>query len=127
VRVILNAVCGCTAAACLWLAVMFVVLHRPGFERGLVMSLLFVGQSLFALAVLNQWISGRVWRVLALAGSAAIAWAGANAFANTLNRPHFEGFTLLIGAALALQGLLTGHQLITSRFTPSSKVHRFGN
>src|SRR5690348_4841501 len=106
---------------------MFVVLHRPGFERGLVMSLLFVGQSLFALAVLNQWISGRVWRVLALAGSAAIAWAGANALANTLNRPHFEGFTLLIGAALALQGLLTGHQLITSRFTPSSKVHRFGN
>lgn len=123
----LNAVCGFTAAACLWLAVMFVVLRHSGFERGFVMSLLFVGQSLFALAVLNQWVVGGVWRALALAGSAAIVWAGVKAVANTLNGPHFEGFALIIGASLVLQGLLVGSQLITSRFTPSSKVHRFGN
>lgn len=126
-RLIVNAVCSFTAAACLWLAVMFVVLHRPGFERGVLMSLLFVAQSLGALAVLNQWVAGALWRAVGLAGAAAIVWSGGNVVAKTLNGPHFEGFALLIGAALVLQGLLTAHQLITSGFTPSSKVHRFGN
>ena len=91
------------------------------------MSLLFVAQSLLALAVVNHWLSGAAWRVLAAAGAAGIVWAGSRATANTLNGQHFEGFALIIGAALVLQGLLTARHLITTHFTSSSKVHQLGN
>jgi hypothetical protein len=126
-RIALNVLCGFTLAACLWLSVMFVVLHRPGFERGLAMSLMFVAQSLLTLAVVNHRLAARAWRIPAGAGAAGIVWAGGNAIAQTLNSQHFEGFALLIGAALVLQGLLTGQDLITTHFTSSSKVHQFGN
>ena len=126
-RIVLNILCGFTAVACLWLAIMFVALHRPGFEGGMLTSALFLAQTLLALAVLNGWLPGGVWRVLVLVGAAGIVWAGARAIANTLYGHQFEGFALIIGAALALQGVLTAGQLITTRFTSSSKVHQFGN
>ena len=56
-RLILNGLCWFTAAASAWLAVMFVVLRHPAFERGFGMSLLFVLQSLLALAVVNGVLS----------------------------------------------------------------------
>jgi hypothetical protein len=106
---------------------MFVVLRHPAFERGFGMSVLFVLQSLLALAVVNGVLSAWAWRLTALAGAAGIIWAGGAALANTLTGPHFEGFALVIGTALIGQGLVTIEQLITSGFTPSSKVHQFGN
>jgi hypothetical protein len=124
-RVVLSVLCWLTAIASLWLAVMFVVLHKPGFERGLVLAVFFVAQSLLALAVVNRRLSG-AWRLLALLGAVGIVWAGSTAIANTLTGQHFEGFVLLIGAALVLQGLLTAQQLIPILFTSSSKVHQFG-
>jgi hypothetical protein len=127
VRILLNILCSFTAVACLWLGIMFLVLHRPGFEGGLLMSALFLSQTLLTLAVLNGWLPGGVWRALVLAGAAGIVWTGGRAITNTLNGRHFEGFALIIGAALLLQGLLTAGQLITTRFTSSSKVHQFGN
>ncbi|HUK33995.1 MAG TPA: hypothetical protein VLV86_08810 [Vicinamibacterales bacterium] len=120
-----NLVCGFGVVACSWLAVMFVVLHRPGFERGVATALLFVLQSLLALVVLNS-IRSSVWGAVALAGAAGIVWAGGRAVAATLGNPHFEGFILIIGSALVLQGILTAQQLITRYFTSSSKVHQFG-
>ena len=124
---VLNLLCGFTAVACLWLAFMFVALHRPGFEAGLLMSTLCLSQAVLTLAVLNGWLRGDAWRLLVLVGAAGIVWTGARAVANTLNGRHFEGFALVIGAALVLQGLLTALQLITTRFASSSKVHQFGN
>jgi hypothetical protein len=126
-RLILNGLCWFTAAASAWLAVMFVVLRHPGFERGLGMSVMFVLQSLLALAVTNGVLSAWAWRLTTLVGAAGIIWAGGAALANTLTGPHFEGFALIIGVALFLQGVVTLEQLITSRFAPSSKVHQFGN
>jgi hypothetical protein len=126
-RTLSNVVCGFGVVACSWLAVMFVVLHRPGFERGAAMSILFVLQSLLALAAVNAVLSGTAWRLLTLAGAAGIIWAGGRAIAETLSSPHFEGFALIIGAALVLQGLLTAQQLIPIWFSSSSKVHQFGN
>jgi hypothetical protein len=126
-RTVTNLVCAFGVVASGWLAVMFVVLHRPGFERGAAMSASFVLQSLLALAVVNGVLQGTLWRVLALVGAAGITWAGGRAVAATLGGPHFEGYALLIGIALVLQGLLTGQQLIPIRPTSSSKVHQFGN
>ena len=126
-RTLTSAVCGFCVVACIWLTLMFVVLQRPGFERGAAMSILFVLQSLLALAVVNGILTSIVWRLLALMGAAGIVWAGGAAVVRVLNNPHFEGFVLVIGSALILQGVLTAGQLIPSCFSPSSKVHQFGN
>ena len=126
-RTILNLFCGFTLLASIWLAVMFVVLHRPGYERGVSLSLIFIIQSLLTMAITAGLLSALSWRLLALAGAAGIVWAGGAAAANTLNGPHFEGYALVIGVALVLQGLLTAGHLVTAHPGPSSKVHQFGN
>jgi hypothetical protein len=127
VRTILNALCGLTILSSSWLAVMFVVLHRPGYERGVSMSLLFVIQGLLTLAVTNGMLSAVWWRILAVAGAVGITWAAGAAVANTLNGPHFEGYALVIGVALILQGVVTTGLLIATHLASSSKVHQFGN
>ena len=119
-RTLLSGLCLLTVAASAWLGLMFVVLQRPGFERGVVMSGLFVLQSLLALAVVNRWVSGRAWAFPALAGAAGLIWAGTRAVLANLSGSHFEGYALVIGFLLTLQGILT---LLAS----SSKVHQFGN
>ena len=126
-RTVLHTLCGFTLLAASWLAVMFVVLHRPGYERGVSMSVIFMMQSLLTIGVSTGRVSEASWRVLAGFGAAAIVWAGSAAVANTLNTAHFEGYALVIGVALTLQGLLTLHQLIPTSRTPSSEVHQFGN
>ena len=91
------------------------------------MSMLFILQSLLALATVNRVLTSIAWRLLTLAGAAAIVCAGGAAVVRTLSNPHFEGYALVIGSALVLQGLLTAGQLIPSRFSSSTKVHQFGN
>jgi hypothetical protein len=126
-RIALNVVCGFTLLASSWLAVMFVVLHRPGYERGVSLALIFIIQSLLTLALTTSLLSARWWRMLAIAGAAGIVWAGGAAVSNTLAGPHFEGYALIIGVALVMQGLLTAGQVVTPLFTLSSKVHQLGN
>jgi hypothetical protein len=106
---------------------MFVVLHRPGYERGVSLALIFIVQSLLTLALTTGLLSALWWRILAVTGAAGIVWAGGAAVSNTLAGPHFEGYALIIGVALVLQGLLTTGQFVTPVFTVSSKMHRFGN
>jgi len=106
-RVLLNAVCGVTIAASIWLGVMFVVLHRPGFARGALTALLFVVQSLLAIAVANGWLAGLVWRALSLVGAAGLLWFGVRTIAANLSSNHFEGFALIIGILLIGQALTT--------------------
>ena len=104
-RVLLNVLAALTIAASSWLGVMFFVLHRPGFERGAALAMLFVLQSLLALAVANGFLTGFVWRVIAMAGAAILAAVGAFLVGRTLNGPHFEGYLLIIGILLTLQGI----------------------
>lgn len=106
-RVLLNAVCGVTIAASTWLGVMFVVLHRPGFARGALTALLFVVQSLLAIAVANGWLAGLVWRAISRVGAAGLLWFGVRAIAANLSSNHFEGFALIIGILLIGQALIT--------------------
>ena len=125
-RTLLNLTCWASVAACSWLAAMFVVLHRPGFERGLSFAVFFVLQSLLVLAISSGIASAPAWRRAALVGACGIVVSGGGAVANTLNSNHFEGFVLIIGTLLVLQGALTIPKLITAGFTTSSKVHHFG-
>jgi len=126
-RALLTVVCWLTIAASIWLGVMFVVLRHPGYEQGAGMAALFVAQSLLAVAVANQWLPGLWWRIIALAGGAALVWTGASAMAANLQGSHFEGFAVIISALLVLEGLLTAAYLIPSLLPFSSKVHQFGN
>ena len=106
-RALLNLVCGSTIVASAWLGTMFVVLHRPGFERGLLMASLFGLQSLLVLAVTNGWLTGLGWRLLALAGATGLIWTGARAVATNLSSSHFEGYAFILGILLIAQALLT--------------------
>ena len=126
-RTMLNSLCGFTVAASCWLGVMFVVLHRPGYERGLGLAAFFIVQGLLTLALTTARLQAAWGRLVALAGTAGIVRAGSAAMANTLNGPHFEGYALVIGAALVLQGLLTAGYIAPTYLGESSKVHHFGN
>ena len=112
VRVLLNVLCGLTIAASAWLGVMFVVLHRPGFERGAGVAGLFVLQSLLVVVVANGWFSGLLWRALSVAGAVGLAATGAFLVVRVLNGPHFEGYLLVIGVLVTLEGLATLLSLI---------------
>jgi len=126
-RTFLNLLCGFTLLASSWLGVMYVVLHQPGYERGVSMSLIFIIQSLLTLALTTGTLSALWWRLLTVAGAAGVVWAGGAAVSSTLTSRHFEGYALVIGVALVLQGLLTAGLLVPSLLTHSSKVHQFGN
>src|SRR3954470_2175089 len=106
-RSLLNALCAVTAAACTWLGVMFLVLHRPGFEQGAVLSALFVVECGVSAACVNGWATHRAWRIAALLGGVLAATAGTALIVSNLNKSHFEGYLLIIGALLILQGTTT--------------------
>ena len=119
-RGLLSVVAVLTIAASGWLGLMFLTLHRPGFEQGAAMAALFVLQSLLVLALSNDWLRGGAWWLLASVGALGLIWAGARAIIVNVHSPHFEGYAIVIGFLLTLQGALT---LLAS----SSKVHQFGN
>jgi len=96
-----------TAAASCWLLVMYVVLRHPGYEWRAAMAALFVVQSALTVAALSGWVDGGWMRVLLLGGAAGIVLAGGSAVQATLAGDHFEGFALVIGLALVVQGVLT--------------------
>ena len=126
-RTILAALCCVTIAASCWLGVMFIVLQRSGYERGAAVSALFVLQSLLTWGVVAK-ILASVWaRRAAMLGAMGIVWFGATAIAENLSGPHFEGYIVVIGAALVVQGLLTLGLFISGSLTQWAKVHQFGN
>ncbi len=103
---ILGAVCGFTALAGLWLCVMEWVLKQSGYEMRALLDLALVAQSLLTLAFVFG-LARRAWRWIAAAGAVLVAYLGGSAVIGNLQRAHFEGFVMVIGAALVLQGLLT--------------------
>ncbi len=125
-RPLLMIVCVLTAAAAAWLGAMLVVLGHSGYGRDLLLSLFFILQSLLVLRVASRRSLAR-WRVMSVAGAAGLIGVGARVIAVNLNRAHFEGFTLIIGGLVLLQGLLTVACLIPPLSCQSSKVHQFGN
>jgi hypothetical protein len=106
-RTLLAGVACFTIAASAWLASMAVVLHRPGYPALVGLALLFVLQSLVTIGFLAVRPGGHGTRILLALGAAGIAVCGGHAIAANLARPHFEGYAVVIGAALILQGLLT--------------------
>jgi hypothetical protein len=62
------------------------------------------------------WFGGdSIFRSLIAIGAGAAALLGASAVARILRASHFEGFVLIIGLALILEGILTWTVLFQTR------------
>ncbi len=126
-RRILIGLSGFTLLAAAWLGSMSVVLHHPGYERNVAFAVAFALQSLMTVLVTTKSLTALSWRILVGIGALGMIWAGISAVNATVTGPHFEGYVLIIGSALLLQGLFTVGHLITSLPSSSSKVHQVGN
>lgn len=120
-RSLLAGVCCVTIAASCWLATMSLVLHRTDDRQQTGVALLCVAQSLWTLAVLAGLLPSlwsKLSRLVLVPGAVGLAAAGGRAIAANLSGPHFEGYALVIGAVLILQGVLTPGPLLV-RWPPS--------
>jgi hypothetical protein len=120
-RRLLTAVALFTLIASCWLTVMTFVLHHP--PQQAVIFALFIVQSALTLAALGALVPGAAvltagWiRPVILAGAVGILYSGWTTVAEQASRsgfdpahpraPHFEGYALIVGLALAVQGILT--------------------
>lgn len=100
-------------AAGVWLAVMENVLKHDGYaaRTGMDVCIAVQGLMTLALVILNR---PGMFRYLVTAGGLVMLWLGASSLTRMLRGPHFEGFVLVIGAALIVQGALT--PLVMLRF-----------
>jgi hypothetical protein len=106
------------AFAGIWLGVMENVLRHAGYEGRTIMDGGILLQSLATLLFVR--LNGSVtFRALVLTGAALISLLGASAIVRILQSPHFEGFVLLIGLSLILQGCCTIAILLRMRHLPS--------
>lgn len=104
-RALLTWMCVLTALAGAWLAVMENILRHPGFAARALIAGCIVIQGIAT--VLFLMLHGRpTYRVIVLAGAVGAIFLGASAVVGILNAAHFEGFVLLIGTALAVQGIM---------------------
>ena len=95
-----------TAAAGVWLALMENILQHTGYAGRTAIAACIAIQGLATLLLLL--FDGRtIFRTLVLAGAAGVAILGASAIKRIIAAPHFEGFVVLIGVALIVQGFLT--------------------
>jgi len=101
-----------TLAATAWLGVMEMVLHHPGSVFRIFIAILLACQSLSTILFLVFRGHGRFQIFLNISGF-LIAMFGIWSVVSILRAAHFEGYVLLIGLALILQGVLTIATLAT--------------
>ena len=102
----LVAVCCLTMAACAFLSVSYIVLKGMDDLAPLFPLALFAAQGAATVTALSlEGAAALDW--LVLAGAVAILWSGGAAIRSTFTDPHFEGYKLLLGAMLIVQGVLT--------------------
>ena len=109
VKASLAAICSLTLLATGYLSLSLLVLRPPraNYPEWFMMAALFVTQSAFTLLAVAGMVSGGWVRGLLLTGSLAIVWVGASWARATLTSDHFEGYALVLGLALVIQGALT--------------------
>ena len=110
-RTVLAVVCSFTVLLTVYLSLSLAILHPPraNYQQWFVVAPLFLVQSVLTLAAIfgsgrasTGWIRG-----LLVAGGAAVIWVGASAVSATVAGPHFEGYAVVLGSALVVQGALT--------------------
>jgi len=107
-RKTLAAICVLTLLATAYLSASLIILRPPraNVTMWCAVASAIAAQSLLTIAVLRR-PRGMPMRTLAVAAGAALAAAGVWMVRSTLTSSHFEGYALLLGAMLLLQGALT--------------------
>ena len=107
-RTALTAICILTLCATVYLTASLLILRPPraNYPQWSLVASLIIAEGVLTLVALS-W-NGSAWlRYLAAAGGAVIAAVGASSVYSTVSGPHFEGYAVVLGSALVLQGLLT--------------------
>ena len=104
----LTAICLLTLSATVYLSASLMILRPPraNYQQWALMAGAIVLQSALTLVAMRGG-SRRGWRYAAAAGGAALAALGVSSVYSTVSGPHFEGYALVLGSALVIQGLLT--------------------
>ena len=105
----LTLICSFTLLATGSLTLSLIALRPPraNYQTWFLIAPLFIAQSVLTLAVVFGALSGAWTRWLARAGSLAVMWMGASWAHATVTGAHFEGYALVLGSVLAVQGALT--------------------
>jgi hypothetical protein len=112
VKKTLLGLCVFVAASGAWLVLMENVLRHPGYEVRSAVDLCIAAQAIATLLCLL--LNGRMlFRVLVLSCALGAAVFGAFSIIRVLRAEHFEGYALVISAALVLQGILTLTTLVS--------------
>jgi hypothetical protein len=111
---LLILMCLFAVAAGIWLAAMENILKHPGYAGRSVMDVCIAVQGIATL--LFMLLNGPpLLRAVVIAGAAAITLLGGFAIARDLQAQHFEGFVLIIGSGLIVQGALTVAMFLWTR------------
>ena len=103
---ILTFICLLGSFAGGWLLIMENFLKHDGYGQRSAIACCILLQGMATLFVLSAR-ELPLLRYAVLIGAGAILWLGGSAIWRILQAPHFEGFVLLIGAILVLQGAIT--------------------
>ncbi len=106
---LLAASCWCTLFATAYLTLSVLMLRPPRFNYAtwLPMAGFFIVQSALTLATVRGPVRSHAARTLLIIGGVAIAATGAWWVHATLASQRFEGYALVLGAGVAMQGALT--------------------
>ncbi|HEY1215966.1 MAG TPA: hypothetical protein VGE93_20245, partial [Bryobacteraceae bacterium] len=108
-------ICLFAIAAGIWLGTMEHILRHDGYLARSVIAACIAVQGLATLLYLL--LHGRsVFRRVVITGAVGIILLGGSAILRISRAQHFEGFVLLIGLALLLQGALTLATLLQTRY-----------
>jgi len=120
VKAALAAICIFTLSATVYLSASLLIFEPPraNYQQWAFIASAIIGQGALTLVAMRAG-SARGLRYAVGAGGAAIAALGASSIYTTVSGPHFEGYALVLGSMLVIQGLLT---LITFAGSPDGTV-----
>ena len=121
----LAAICIFTLSATAYLSASLVILRPPraNYQQWALVAGVILVQGALTLFAMRAG-SAKGLRYAVAAGGAAIAALGGSSVYSTVSGPHFEGYALILGSTLVVQGLLT---LIAFAGLPASAVAQFRN
>jgi hypothetical protein len=115
VKTALAAMCVFTLLATAYLSASLLILRPPraNYQHWALTAFVIVAQGGLTLIALRsgnhlrQGFGGQGVRYVVAGSGVALAALGASSVYSTLSGPHFEGYALVLGSAMIVQGLLT--------------------
>ena len=109
VKTALIALCAVTLLATALLSLSLVILQPPraNFQQWFLTAALIVAQGALTLFAVGSRTPGDRIRWLLVPGAGAVMWLGATTAYATVRGSHFEGYALVLGSVLVVQGAVT--------------------